>query len=240
MIDSLPLEAFGDEDDSNQSDTASWGCQWCGAAIPLGATSCPVCDGAPCATSLPDAVIDPDRDLREFFSDPGPGAGVAGAMAEHVLGFYGGSERREHFQKNYQEELRRQLDGVPRRVELPPDPVGMCRWCNTANAEDAVFCESCGTRLPPRAEVEARVPVNCQWCAAVIEEGATVCPSCGCSTTGDPEKQVAGLTDLTPEERAAEYAFGQVAPRRRPMTGLPGTIYTAQRIGRALFRDRKP
>jgi membrane protease subunit (stomatin/prohibitin family) len=163
-------------------------------------------------------------------------------VLENYTGLAGGAERKERFQQYFKEGLQRQAQEAARARDEQPvetEQPRLCRWCSTTNPDDADFCINCGTRLPPRPVAMSEPAVSrCQWCSAEIETGTGTCPSCGGVATGATDAQVPGLTELTAYEKAAEYAFSQEAPIRRPTYGLPSTIHNVSRLGKALFGKR--
>jgi ribosomal protein L40E len=250
MIDSLPLDAFKDPDEDEQQarpttpePQGAWACQWCSAAIPFGAAVCPSCGGNAGRNNLP-SMASPELEVLDFFGEkqgfPSLRDGPLGVALELQTGFMGGAERRERFREYFDEALRKQQLEARFGVQpSEPEPVDrlLCRWCNTKNPDAADFCVSCGTRLPPRpAGVEANAqPTRCQWCAMPIEAGVDICPNCKGAPFGDASKQVTGLTDLSAVEKAAEYAFSQDAPLRRPAYGHASAIHGITRLGRSIF-----
>ena len=61
--------------------------------------------------------------------------------------------------------------------------VRTCSNCGAEVANNAVFCNSCGTQLPVATPVEpaAQAGANCPQCGAPTVSGATFCTSCGCN-----------------------------------------------------------
>ena len=58
--------------------------------------------------------------------------------------------------------------------------VRTCSNCGAEVANNAVFCNSCGTQLPVAAPVEtAQTGSTCPQCGAATVSGATFCTSCG-------------------------------------------------------------
>lgn len=247
MIDREPLDLFSDPGASTEQEDAAeaapagvWSCQWCNAAIPLGSTTCPVCGGNVSGRQLPvDPLTGEHEETLHYFEERGRVSSVATAAFEAYTTVGTGAERREYYQKLFEESLRLQAlkSAAPQGAESEPvEQPRLCRWCNTVNSDEADFCISCGTRLPPRPVAEAEpVVLRCQWCAAAIEPGTTTCPACHGVATPDDSRQVAGLTELTAYEKAAEYAFSQEGPIRRPNYGLPSEIHRISRLGKAIF-----
>src|SRR5512136_3117003 len=70
----------------------------------------------------------------------------------------------------------------------------ICPSCGNKTADNAIFCDQCGTRLPTAVPEEAQATVV-QAPAGTVPEGVLICPDCGaenvpgevfCDTCGSP------------------------------------------------------
>ena len=220
-------------------------CQWCMAAAPAGSSRCPACGGSIAERPETPATL-PGRDdfglMAHFLTDENPRLRMVESYLHQRIGIMPVSDRRSAHRDYFEQALDDdQLAGAG--LDIPPR---LCRWCNTLAGESDERCPSCGTQLPALAADVATVPETpaetetdrrCQWCQANVAPEMETCPACG-GTLANPDRQVTGLTDLTPVERAAEIAFGQAPPLHHPLLGADPRERDAAQRARELLRRK--
>lgn len=227
-------------------------CQWCMAPAPAGSPQCPACGGSIAERPTESGILPGANDfelMAHFMTGGGESENARLCLVENYLHQRAGgmplSDRRDAHRDYFEEALKQGADGrssMTPGVELPPH---MCRWCNTPGSDTDELCSKCGTRFPtpPPALVAAYEQpeperIACQWCQSRIEHAMSTCPSCGGSLGGD-DQQVFGLTDLTPVERAAEYAYQQAPPLHHPLLGPDPRAREAAKSAREFLRRKR-
>jgi hypothetical protein len=102
---------------------------------------------------------------------------------------------------------------------MSPQNLAPCNVCKSSVAPDALFCTTCGTRLPepqPATETQAVVDEKgkppdvprCIKCNAVLESQALFCTGCGARVNAAE----LAVPDTVPSERAAVISQSAAAP----------------------------
>lgn len=102
---------------------------------------------------------------------------------------------------------------------MSPQNLASCTVCKSSVAPDALFCTTCGTRLPePQTATETQAVVDekgkpsdvprCIKCNAILEPQALFCTGCGARVSAAE----LAVTDAVPSERAAVTSQSAAAP----------------------------
>lgn len=199
MIERLPLNVFGEEDESAEQSAAPAGerpCAWCATPIPEGADRCPAC-GALVGTSPALTVPDALDVAAAALAPPVPVEPVVPVDNAQMVTCQWCVAR------------------VPVGTEICPNCQGRLVPI------DARAGELYGTNLLP---VDA---TKCQWCGATVAADAEVCPVCGGVVRGDTSLLIPGLTEPLPEWELRRGSDSDAGAVEGEVAGLVADIVVA-------------